>query len=596
LALYPEEVISDVCMANDIVDVVSGYVTLKKSSGGFVGLCPFHNEKTPSFHVSPAKQLYHCFGCGEGGTVINFIMKIENLDFVETVKLLADRAGITLPEEKIVPGDKNHEKRKLYYEMNKEVARHFYQNLSKTSFGTDVLTYMQCRGLQKSTIVKFGLGASGGNATDLYQMLSKKGYALTDMVGAGLVMKNEKGVYDRFRGRMMFPIFDLRSNVIGFGGRVLGDGVPKYLNSPETLVFNKGKNIFAMNIAKNYIRDSLILVEGYMDVISLHQHGIMTAVASLGTALTEEQAKLMARYAKKVYICYDSDEAGRKATLKAIEVFRGTSAKCMICDFAGAKDPDELILRKGKDAFLKLLKEARSPAMYQIDLAKTHYNLDEVEEKISFVKECADILAKIQDSIEIEAYTKMVCDYCGLSQDSVFREIRKNSAKNNRNPVNRYYKENIVYNKNETATKPKNDDKSRLTKKLLETQKSLLSLICFRKDLYLKCKGTLRVDDFWGDVCQNAARVIYDMWDGGLTPAPAEVLSRLPAEVSCEAADIFFKPHTYSDYDLAFSSLVKSMANEKLTIEIQQESDIMKKNELIKEQIKLRKGDFYEYQ
>lgn len=595
MALYPEEVISDVMMANDIVDVVSGYVALKKSSGGYVGLCPFHQEKTPSFHISPAKQLYHCFGCGEGGTVINFIMKIENLDFIETIKFLADRAGIALPEEHYDGNDTIHKTRQLYYEMNKAAARFFYQNLMESPFGASVWQYIANRGLSKGTVTRFGLGASGSSATDLYQHLSHEGYALDDMVNAGLVMKNEKGVYDRFRNRMMFPIFDLRSNVIGFGGRVLDDSVPKYLNSPETLVFNKGRNIFAMNIAKNYIKDSLILVEGYMDVISLHQAGIMTAIASLGTALTEDQAKLIARYAQRVYICYDSDEAGRKATLKAIDVFRSTKIKCMICDFTGEKDPDEIIKTKGKEAFFSILKKASSAVMYQINLAKRQYNLTNVEDKISFVKECAVILSKLDNPIELEAYTKSVCDYCGLSQESLVSEIRKILAKSHSNLANRYYKDKFVYNKKETAVNSNNDEKQSLTKNLLNAQKSLLSLILTRKDLYLQCKRYFAWEDFEGELCKQIAKVIYELWENGLEPSPTDVLQRLPNHLTKEAADAFFKTTIYSDNHDAAASMIWTILYEKLSIQISQQTDIIEKNKLIKAQMKMREGGFYEY-
>ncbi len=596
MALYPEEVISDIIAANDIVDVVSGYVSLKKSSGDYVGLCPFHQEKTPSFHISASKQLYHCFGCGEGGNVINFIMKVENLDFVETVKFLAERAGIALPEENYAVNDQNHQTRKRYYEMNKSAARFFYQNLMETSFGARVWQYIAKRGLSKKTVTRFGLGASGEHATDLYQHLSKEGYNLDDMVGAGLVMKNEKGVYDRFRGRMMFPIFDLRSNVIGFGGRVLDDSVPKYLNSPETLVFNKGRNIFGMNIAKNYVKDSLILVEGYMDVISLHQAGIPTTIASLGTALTEDQTKLIARYAKKVYVCYDSDEAGRKATLKAIEVFRSTKIKCMICDFTGEKDPDEIIKTKGSDAFFAILKKAESAVMYQINLEKRRYNLDDVEQKIGFVKACAAILAKLDNPIELEAYTKSVSDYCGLSQDSLIAEIRKILASSRPALANRYYRAKSVYNKKETELNANNSSKPNLTKNLLNAQKSLLGLIATRKDLYRQCKTHISPEEFVGNLCRETAKVIYELWESGIEPSPADVLQRLPGDLSKEAADLFFKPTIYTDYHAAVAELLWTIFYEKLSLKIASESDIIKKNELIKAQLKMREGGFYEYQ
>ena len=370
--------------------------------------------------------------------------------------------------------------------------------------------------------MKFGLGVSGRSAGELLEHLKAKGYSLEEMLLSGLIMKNERGCYDRFRKRLMFPIFDLRSNIIGFGGRVLDDSMPKYLNSPETIVFNKGSNIFGLNIAKNYIKDSLILVEGYMDVISLHQAGIQTAVATLGTALTEEQARILARYAKTIYICYDSDEAGRKATLRAIELIENTSAKVMVCDFTGAKDPDEFIKLKGTEAFLRMLKSSWSAVMYKIELLKRKYNLDDIEEKIAFVKEAALILAQLKSDVEIEAYVGKVSDYCGISRESLFAEIRKKCCKNNKQDRSRYYKDKNVYNKREIKPNMAEGKDAFTTAKLYEAERALLALAAERKDLFSAVKEKMSPKDFAKGVYQNAAEYIYTAWEAGKEPDAQE--------------------------------------------------------------------------
>ena len=320
--LYSEELISEVIGANDIVDVIGMYTALKKSGRGFVGLCPFHSEKTPSFHVSPDKQLYHCFGCGEGGTVLTFVMKAENLDFVEGLKFLADRARIALPEpEANENADRLFKKKQRLISANTYAAKFFYHCLAASPEGAQARAYLKERAIAPKTAASFGLGFAPPGRNALINHLKSMGYSESELVDFGLATVRDNQFVDKFRNRVMFPIIDVRGNVIGFGGRVMDDSKPKYLNSPETAAFNKRLNLFALNFAKNKKSDALILVEGYMDVISLHQVGINNAVATLGTALTEEQTRLIARYAKDVVLCYDTDEAGVKATMRAIRDF-----------------------------------------------------------------------------------------------------------------------------------------------------------------------------------------------------------------------------------------------------------------------------------
>ena len=356
-AFYSDELVSEIVAANDIVDIVSAYVRLKRSGSSYMGCCPFHREKTPSFHVSADKQLYHCFGCGAGGSVIQFVMNAEGLDFPDALRFLADRAGIRLPEDGGAGNEERHSRKQQIYSMNRDAARFFRECLLSPE-GEAAQTYLTKRGLSGKTIAAFGIGLSPSGWDGLLKHLQKKGYDRSLMVEAGLCIQNEKGhTYDRFRGRVMFPIIDVRGNIIGFGGRILsGDGA-KYMNSPESIVYDKGKNLFALNIAKKSGRGYYILVEGYMDVISLHQAGINAAVAGCGTALTREQARLIAK--GPVYLCYDSDEAGMKACERATEIFKEFETKLRVITIPGAKDADEFIKKHGGEAFEELLKKAK---------------------------------------------------------------------------------------------------------------------------------------------------------------------------------------------------------------------------------------------
>ncbi|MBR3791921.1 MAG: DNA primase, partial [Clostridia bacterium] len=334
---YPDEIVNDIFAENDIVDYVSKYVNLKKTGRDYSGLCPFHREKSPSFHVSSEKQLFHCFGCGASGNLVQFVMRTEGLDFVEAIKLLADRAGIQLPEDNGQNNIESGSLKKKIYEMNKLAARFFYENLTKHPEGKTALAYFQERKISKKTIISYGLGFARDNYTALHDYLLTQGYTKDEMLSAGLVVLREDKLYDKFRNRVMFPIIDLRGNIIGFGGRIMGDAttpngfkLPKYLNTAETPVFNKGKNLFSLNLAKKSSPVSIVLVEGYMDVISVFQSGITNVVATLGTALTENQAKLLMKYCNEILICYDSDEAGQKATIRAIEIINSVGGRSKV--------------------------------------------------------------------------------------------------------------------------------------------------------------------------------------------------------------------------------------------------------------------------
>ncbi|WP_454940508.1 DNA primase [Evtepia sp.] len=407
----------------DIVDVVSDYVTLTPKGGSYWGLCPFHGEKTPSFHVLPDRQLYHCFGCGKGGGVISFIMDVENLPFPDAVRLLAKRAGMEVPEENLDEGSRR--KRGRLLELNKEAARFFHSQLHSPQ-GAEGLAYLQKRGLTRGVMTRFGLGFAPDSWDSLLLAMTQKGFSKGDLLAVGLVVSNKKGgFYDRFRNRVMFPIIDLRGDVIGFGGRVLGDGTPKYLNSPDSPVFNKSRNLFALNLAKNTKQGHLILTEGYMDTISLHQAGFDCAVASLGTSLTGDHAKLLSRFAKEVILCYDGDTAGIRAADRAIPMLERTGLKVRVLRVTGAKDPDEYIKTYGREAFARMLDQSQNYVDYNLRQLQEQYNLEEPMQRTEFARAGAELLSQLDSPVEREVYAGQLAQTSGVGKQAILQEIKR---------------------------------------------------------------------------------------------------------------------------------------------------------------------------
>lgn len=407
----------------DIVDVVSDYVTLTPKGGSYWGLCPFHGEKTPSFHVLPDRQLYHCFGCGKGGGVISFIMDVENLPFPDAVRLLAKRAGMEVPEENLDEGSRR--KRGRLLELNKEAARFFHSQLHSPQ-GAEGLAYLQKRGLTRGVMTRFGLGFAPDSWDSLLLAMTQKGFSKGELLAVGLVVSNKKGgFYDRFRNRVMFPIIDLRGDVIGFGGRVLGDGTPKYLNSPDSPVFNKSRNLFALNLAKNTKQGHLILTEGYMDTISLHQAGFDCAVASLGTSLTGDHAKLLSRFAKEVILCYDGDTAGIRAADRAIPMLERTGLKVRVLRVTGAKDPDEYIKTYGREAFARMLDQSQNYVDYNLRQLQEQYNLEEPMQRTEFARAGAELLSQLDSPVEREVYAGQLAQTSGVGKQAILQEIKR---------------------------------------------------------------------------------------------------------------------------------------------------------------------------
>ena len=432
LARFSDDFIQQIRDNNDIESVISSYIDLKRRGKNLVGLCPFHNEKTPSFTVYPETASYYCFGCGAGGEVINFIRNIENLDFTEAVKLLADRAGLKLPEYQNYD-DSVAKLRRRIYEANREAARFYHETLF-TDKGKKQLDYLLGRGVSPKMIKHFGLGAAPDDWHSLEEHLKSKGFKWEELVAANLVRNSEKNgkryYYDAFRAKVMYPVIDIRGNVVAFGGRVLDDSKPKYINTSDTLVYKKSNELFALNFAKNGNNRKLILCEGYMDVIALHQAGFENAVAGLGTALTPEQVSLISRYADEVALCYDSDEAGQKAVRAAMTLFSKTGVKVKVIRLEGGKDPDEIIKRYGKERFERLLNKADNDTEYKLSKLREKYIVETDDGKLSFLREAVKILA-FCDSIERDVYAMRLSDELNVGKDAIIQQINEARRKEN---------------------------------------------------------------------------------------------------------------------------------------------------------------------
>lgn len=422
---YSDELLDEIKSKNDIVDIVSQYVVLKRTGRNYMGLCPFHKEKSGSFCVSPDKQIFHCFGCGVGGNVFHFISKIENLNFKESVEMLANRAGVELPvSSNSAEDDKRERLKSRVYEVNKCAAEFYHENLYKPT-AKPGQEYVKKRHLDNKTLKAFKIGYSG-RFNELYTELKSKGFTEEEILASCLVNRNPDGKFiDRFRNRLMFPIFDTHERVIAFGGRVLDDSKPKYINSPEDIVYSKGRHLFAFNIARKYNSKTIIMVEGYMDAVSLHQRGIHNAVASLGTALTEAQGRLLRRSCEKVIIGYDADGAGQAATLRGLEILQNLGCDIRILQIEGAKDPDEFVVKYGPERFQMYVDKAISLVEFKVKMLKKSLDLDNVNDKIKFLNEVAKIVAKVENSMEREVYVDKISLEYKVSKDAIYAEINK---------------------------------------------------------------------------------------------------------------------------------------------------------------------------
>ena len=517
LMFYSEEIVDEVRERNDIVDLISRYVNLTRRGSNYVGLCPFHGEKTPSFSVNQSKQIFHCFGCGVGGNSISFVMKYENLTFTEAIKHLADRVGMTLPEADADPeAKKRADFRTKLFEIYKEAAKFYYFQL-RGEHGKFPMEYLKNRGLEDETINSFGLGYSVKSYNALYTYLKSKGYSDELMIKAELVTFREgKGIFDMFWNRVIFPIMDQNSKVIAFGGRVMGDGEPKYLNSRETDIFNKRRNLYGLNIAKHSREKFMLLCEGYMDVISLHQAGFTGAVASLGTALTEEQARLIARYVKEVIITYDSDGAGVKAALRAIPILKSAGIKTKILKLTPYKDPDELIKAVGREEFVKRIESAENSFDFELSIMEQSFNLSEPEGKTEFLNKVAERLADFQEELERENYTAAVAEKYFVSKDVLNRLVVKiGGAKE----IREVYKE--------AGERIRKADRAKTAEEgILKTNRLLISLIAVRPEFYKRIKNIISAEDFALPLYKDVAGRVFAEIEEGRKPNAAKIISR----------------------------------------------------------------------
>ena len=583
---YSEDIINEVFAENDIVDYVSQYVKLKRSGKDFSGLCPFHGEKSPSFHVSRDKQLFHCFGCGASGNLVQFVMRIVGLDFVEALKVLADRAGIILPEDNGVADDVIHEKKQRMYKMNKFAARFFYNNLVKHEKGRVALEYFKNRQISPKTITSYGLGYSLDEKRNLTDALIKEGFKEEEILEAGLSVERDGKYVDKFRNRVMFPIIDLRGNVIGFGGRIMGQAkeingfkIPKYLNSPETLVFNKGRNLFSLNYARKDESGRIILVEGYMDVISVYQAGVTNIAATLGTAITPDQAKLLLRYCSEILLCYDSDEAGEKATIRAIEVINGVGGRARIIRLKGSKDPDEYIQKNGVAAFKRAIAEAIPSTEYRISGVKSQYNIDTPEGKIEFISKAAETLLSIQNDVEVDAYIKKMSEETGISREAIYSEYKKKKGNKNNQPKESVTKPIVIKNTQETQKQ----DVVYPTK----TEALLLNLMVKNKKYIDIVKESISEEDFSAPVSKRLLKMIFEAKESGKLPEPSVIINAFDGGDAQIAARIFYNNEIYSDEEKSINDLIIDLKKSKINKEINSTKDPVRLKELIEELTKL---------
>ena len=514
---FSEDLIEEVRMKNDIVDVISGYVKLQKKGSSYFGLCPFHNEKSPSFSVSRQKQMYYCFGCGAGGNVFTFIMEYENFTFVEALKMLAERAGVELPEmEYSKEAKEKADLRATLLEINKLAAKYFYAQL-KSQSGSVGYQYLKKRGLSEETITAFGLGYSNKYSDDLYRYLKTKGYSDTLLAKAGLISIDEKhGVYDKFWNRVMFPIMDVNNHVIGFGGRVMGDAKPKYLNSPETEVFDKSRNLYGLNRARTSRKSYFLICEGYMDVISLHQAGFTNAVASLGTALTTGHASLIKRYVNEVYLTYDSDEAGTKAALRAIPILREAGISAKIIRMEPYKDPDEFIKNRGAEAFEERIAKARNGFMFSIEVLEKQFDMNSPEGKTAFYNEVARRLGEFEEEIERNNYIEAVAEKYQVGYENLRKLVAKMAIQSGlAKPAEK---------PRATAEKTRNKADGNL-----QSQKILLTWLIENEKIFGQIRKYITPNDFTKELYRTVAELLYEQYEAGILN-PAKVMNHFTDE------------------------------------------------------------------
>lgn len=582
---YPDEIVEEVRERNDIVDVVSSYVKLKKSGSNYVGLCPFHNEKTPSFSVSQNKQMYHCFGCGAGGNVFTFVMEYENFTFVEAIKYLAERSGVNLPDiEYSEEARRKTDLKTKLYEINRMAANYYYYQLHKEQ-GKAAYEYLKNRELSDETIKKFGLGYSNKYSDDLYRYLKSKGYDDELLKKTGLITYDEqRGAHDKFWNRVMYPILDINNKVIAFGGRVMGDGMPKYLNSPETMIFDKSRNLFGLNTARLSRTRKMLLCEGYMDVIALHQAGFTNAVASLGTAFTSQQASLLRRYADEVYLTYDSDKAGVKAALRAIPILKEAGLSAKIINMRPYKDPDEFMKALGKEEYEHRMEQAENSFFFEIQVLEADFDMKDPEQKTKFYQEMAKKLCVFSDELERNNYIEAAARRYSVR----FEDLR--------NMVNRYGAS--LSNVNEYNTIIKQDREQIKLRKtedgIKQSQKILLTWMIEQPEIYRQIKDIIHVDDFKDEMYHKAAELLFQQFEQTGKVLPAAILNQYESkEEQNEIAELFntgIKGNmNQAEKEKALNDMIIKIKKYSLDYDSRRVTDVLQLQDIIKQQANLQK-------
>ena len=563
---YSDELIEEIKSSNDIVDVISGYVTLKRSGRNFFGLCPFHKEKSPSFAVSPDKQIFHCFGCGAGGNVIHFISKIEGLDFKDTLEVLANRANIELPTLDNYEDDKTAKLKQKVYEINKIAAEFYHQNLYKDT-SKIAQEYIKKRKLDNKTLKAFLIGYSG-NFNELYLLLKQKGFTIEEMLASSLIKKTQDGAYmDSFRKRIMFPILDTRERVIAFGGRVLDDSKPKYINSPENIVYSKGRNLFGLNVAKKYDTKKMIIVEGYMDAISLYQRGITNVVASLGTAMTEAQGRLLRRHSEQVILGYDADGAGQAAILRGMEILQNLGCDIRVLQIEGAKDPDEYVLKYGSERFQKCVDNAISLVEFKVKVLKKELDIENVNDKIKFLNEIAKILAKVTNQMEREIYISKLSREYKISKEAIYSEVNKIMYSNNQG--SKKLEKKVV------TMEQKEDKKSEISEAVLKRENLVIYLLIneYEKS-YERIKNTITLDEFQNEQNKQILKKMYEQLEKG-NISTNQILDWFEDEnIISHITEIMAYDFEIVDVEKAIEDLISTYEKEKL---------VNKRNKILKQ-------------
>lgn len=567
----PEQLISEIISANDLGEVAQNYTNLKRNGNSLVGLCPFHKEKTPSFHVSLDRQLYYCFGCGKGGNVVGFVEAAENLDYVETIKFLAERVNINIDSSSFSREEQErYEQKQRIYRINKESAK-FYRSCLLGEGGKKAQEYVKKRGISPQMVTVFGLGYAPNAWDMLTKHLLSLGFRKEELLLAGVSGRSESGrVYDKFRDRLMFPIIDVRGNVIGFGGRIFeGDG-PKYLNSQDTPVFNKRNNLFNLNLAKNKSPKNLILVEGYMDVLSLYQYGVCNAVAALGTSFTPEQARLISRFVSEVVLCFDTDNAGQKATVRAIEVFQGLDVNVKILNLPDGKDPDEFVRKNGNRAFEDAVLSAKSVTQYKIAQLEKQYNTKDDNQKIEFVTAASKILADVQNSVERDVFSKQISEKTNISVSAIETEISKHAKRSFKSQQRKEIQNSIK------ASIPAERGES----KLINAERKLISLLASDKSLFEKYYDEIKENFFTCDIHTHITDKLLEDFSCG----SATLIDKLPPEERAGAAAALSQPPNFDDANKAADEIISVIKKEKHNYLIEQaikSGDLQEINRLV---------------